>query len=201
MSSAVLLVDDDERLLEGLSRTLRREPYDVLTATGIDEALAALASRTVSVVVSDEAMPGMRGTDFLARVRAAYPDTVRIIMTGHASVEVAVRSINEGAVYRFLTKPCHASEFALTIRQALQQRELLARSRQLLDTVRRQAIAMDELEHEARGITSVTRDATGAIVIADGPVDVDELLREIKHEIEDADRRLVRRPRPHLDVP
>jgi two-component system, probable response regulator PhcQ len=190
MSHTVLLVDDDVNLLAALQRALRREPYDVLGADGPERAFAVLASRPIAVVVSDESMPGMSGTEFLAGVHTAYPDTIRIVLTGHASLEVAIRSINQGAVYRFLTKPCHPTELAFAIRQGLQQRELLVQSRRLLRAVRRQAAMMDDLEREARGITHVVRDDSGAIVLAEGAADIETVLKEMQEELDAADRRL-----------
>ena len=94
-------------------------------------------------------------------------------------------------MYRFVTKPCRPDELVGAIRQALQQRELLLQSRRLLQTVRRQTAAMRDLEREARGITHVDRDDSGAIVLTDdGPTDVDALLDEIRAELGDADERL-----------
>lgn len=189
-SYTVLLVDDEPNLLQGLRRALRREPYEILVAEGAAAALRLLDARPVDVVVSDEAMPGMSGTEFLGRVRSQYPDTIRIMLTGHGTLKVAIRAINDGEVYRFLTKPCDPVDLALTIRQALQRRTLLLETRQLLRTVRRQSVVIDELDRTAKGLTEVARDQAGAILLDEVPTDLDALLNEVQAEIEAAESRL-----------
>jgi len=189
MKHSVLLVDDDAHLLDGLRRALHEEPYQVVTAGSGDAALEILAARPVAVVVADEEMPGMRGSQLFARIKATYPDTMRVMLTGQASLEVAMRAINDGHAYRFFTKPCNVRELAIGLRQALVQRTLVVESRRLLQTVRRQSAAMDALEGAA-GITAVERDASGAIVLPDAPVDLDRLLVEIETELVRADERL-----------
>jgi DNA-binding NtrC family response regulator len=126
MQHAVLLVDDDQNLLRGLARALRHQPYRLYTTTSGEEAQAILKSHSVHVVVSDEAMPGMRGTDLLAWVAEHYPDVIRIMLTGQPSVESAIRAINEGAVYQFFTKPCNPVDLAIAIRKALEHADLAA---------------------------------------------------------------------------
>lgn len=190
MARTVLLVDDDTNLLNALSRALRKEPYTIRTANSASEALTLLEQCPVDVIVSDERMPGMTGTHFLARVQAQYPDTVRIMMTGETTLEVAVQAINEGQVYRFFTKPCNPMELATGIRQGLLHRALLLESRRLLHTVRRQSAAMEELENTMRGITTVDRDESGAIVLSDVPRDLEALLAEVESELSDAEERL-----------
>lgn len=189
----VLLVDDDAQLLQGLTRALRREPYEIVQANSAKDALGTLASREIGVIVSDEGMPDMSGHELLARVHARHPDTMRIILTGNGSLEVAMRAINEGQVCRFFTKPCNVVELGVAIRQALQQRELVLESRRLLQMLRRQSAVMDELEGEVRGLTAIQRDASGAIVIPDAPTDLDALLKEAEAELLAADERLRRR--------
>ena len=121
MSQTVLFVDDNPAVLEGLARALRKEPYEIVTATTTREAEAILAGRPVSVIVSDEEMPGTRGTDFLSRVAKQYPHVVRIVLTGNVTPSVWTRAINSAGVYRFLGKPCNEVELSLTIRQAIKQ--------------------------------------------------------------------------------
>ncbi len=127
----VLFVDDDPSVLANLRRGLWREPLDVVTAGGPDVALAVLHDRDVDVVVSDEQMPGMPGSELLSIVRHLYPEVCRILLGGHADVEGALRAINDARVFRFLTKPCPIAEIAGCITDALaarQQRRALERS-------------------------------------------------------------------------
>jgi DNA-binding NtrC family response regulator len=177
---AVLFVDDEPHVVAGLRDALRKGPYDILTATSGDEALQALVDHYVDVVVSDEQMPNMTGSELLGRVRRKYPYTVRIILTGHASLEAAVRAINEGEVYRFLTKPCNPVDLAHTIQQGLQIRDLTRESSRLLSRVRRQKALLSELEAQHPGISRIEMDERGAIILDD--VDVEGLIREIEQE-------------------
>jgi DNA-binding NtrC family response regulator len=184
----VLLVDDDHHLLDSLSRMLRHEPYTVRVAHGPLAALRVLDENPVDLVVTDEEMPAMRGTDFLAVVQIRHPDTIRIILTGRANLDTAIRAINRGAVYRFFTKPCESEELAAAIRQGLLERALLQQSRRLLRTVRRQGAAIAERETDT--LMHVDRDASGAVVLKDSPIDLEALVAEMEEEIDAADRRL-----------
>jgi two-component system probable response regulator PhcQ len=125
MERAVLFVDDDQSLLHGLTRALRQQPYRIYTARSAEEAMAALSAHAVDVLVTDEKMPGLSGGDLVVWVAKHYPQVTRIVFTGHATRETAIRAINEGEVYRYLTKPCDCIALALAIRKALQQKERL----------------------------------------------------------------------------
>lgn len=137
MDHTVMLVDDDANVLHALARVLRNQPYQLYTARSGNEAMAILKARSVDVIVSDEQMPGISGTDLLAWVSDNYPDVMRIVLTGHATTETAIRAINEGDVYHFFTKPCDEVKLALTIREALEQKEHAKQNRTLLDLPQR----------------------------------------------------------------
>lgn len=126
----VLLVDDEEDLLRSAKVALRRQPFDVVTATSAAAGFEVLAERDVAVVVSDERMPGMAGSHFLTRVRETHPEVERIILTGQASMEATIAAINEARVFRFLVKPCPPQELAETIIAALAAREARLESSQ-----------------------------------------------------------------------
>jgi two-component system, probable response regulator PhcQ len=183
MTHNVLLVDDELFVVEALKRVLRKEAYAVLTAGSAEDALQLLAKKSVDIVISDEKMPGMSGSEFLALVYQKYPETVRIMLTGHADLEVALRAINQGHIYRFLIKPINELELKVTIRQAIQHKELIMESRRLLNTVRRQQAFLTELERENPGITKVNRDKMGAIILEDTGYDPDTLIEKINQEI------------------
>ena len=165
MTRKVLFVDDEPHVTDSLKRSLRKEPYEVLSANSASEALRVLARGPVDVIVSDEKMPGMPGSEFLAQVCKLYPESVRIILTGHGSMETAIRAINEGEIYRFLTKPCNEVDLAITIRQALQLKDLKVISQRLLERNKNQSAILRELEKKHPGITKVERDSTGAITL------------------------------------
>jgi DNA-binding NtrC family response regulator len=121
MNHTVLLVDDESNVLDGLARTLRKEPYQIVTATTAAEAIEILQSTSIDVIVCDEQMPKVSGTELLAAIADTHPQVVRIMLTGHASPSLWQRAIREGAIYRFLCKPCSEIELTLAIRQALKQ--------------------------------------------------------------------------------
>jgi len=165
MQHTILIVDDEPPIRELLTDALSREPYDVLCAGSAEEALGILAQEPVDVVLSDEKMPGMSGSEFLAVVRQQYPETIRMILTGHASLESAIRAINEGEIYRFFTKPCNMVDLTVTIRQALQHKDLMAENQRLLQIVKQQSTSLETLEKQHPGITKVKRTAGGAVII------------------------------------
>jgi two-component system, probable response regulator PhcQ len=128
-SATLLLVDDEPHVTDGLRRVFHREPYRVLSRTSAAAALELITRDHIDVIVSDEQMPGMPGSALLSLVRKRYPQTIGIILSGHASLEAAVRAINEGEVHRFLLKPCNPTDLVHTIRQALAHKRLEAQSR------------------------------------------------------------------------
>jgi len=103
--NTLLIVDDEPNILSTLRRVLRQDGYTLLLASSGAEALEILALNTVRVIVSDHRMPGMSGAEFLGRVKKLYPDTIRIILSGYADLQVIAESVNRGEVFKFLTKP------------------------------------------------------------------------------------------------
>lgn len=124
----VLCVDDEPSILSALRRVLRSEGCRILVANSGAEALAVLSSESVDVVVSDMRMPGMDGAELLGRVRAQWPQTARILLTGYADMDATISAINNGQIYRYIHKPWDEHELRLTVRQAA-ERELLERER------------------------------------------------------------------------
>jgi two-component system probable response regulator PhcQ len=135
----------------------------------------------VDVVVSDERMPGMSGSEFLSQVRLRRPQTIRMILTGQASLEAAIRAINEGEVYRFFTKPCSHVDLATTIQRAVQLRDLARESALLLVKTRAQDRALRDLEGRYPGISDVKRTGDGVITLEDG-AGIDDLIRQMERE-------------------
>jgi DNA-binding NtrC family response regulator len=144
MDHTILLVDDEPHVLEGLKRVLHKEPYRILTANTAEEAAELLEAWSIDLIVCDEEMPGMSGTEFLARVAVDYPDTIRIVLTGRPSVPATLRAINEGKVYQFFTKPCNEIDLALAIRQGLEQQDVQEKTRRLLESTRRRSAVIEE---------------------------------------------------------
>jgi len=165
MRYTVLVVDDESSLREMIIDYLTQESYEVSGAGSAEEAIEALTRKCFDVVISDEMMPGISGSKFLAKVCEKYPETIRLILTGYPTLETAIAAINEGQIYRFFTKPCNLFDLALTIRQALAQRELKEENRKLEIIVDRQAASIESLEKQCPGISQVKRDVGGAIII------------------------------------
>ncbi|MBI3474857.1 MAG: response regulator [Acidobacteria bacterium] len=133
MAETILLVDDDANLLAGFRRILGREfPLDI--ANSGQEALKMAGEKgPYAVVVSDMRMPIMDGIQLLSKIRAQWPDTIRIMLTGNSDMGTAVDAINEGSIFRFLTKPCTHDVMAKTLTAAVVQYRLVTAEKQLLE--------------------------------------------------------------------
>lgn len=123
-SRTILLVDDEINIISALKRTLRRDGYTILTANSGEEGLALLAKHEVGVIISDQRMPRMSGLEFLRKVRMLYPKTLRIVLSGYTELESVTSAINEGAIYKFLTKPWDDDLLRDNIREAFQYYEM-----------------------------------------------------------------------------
>lgn len=129
----VLCVDDDPHVLEGLARYLRRR-VDLVLAVGGPAALEIIErDRSFAVVMSDLRMPGADGIAVLGRVRKVAPDTVRLLLTGHADLRAAIAAVNEGQIFRFLQKPASPEVVLAAIAAAVEQYELRTAERVLLE--------------------------------------------------------------------
>ncbi|WP_018610026.1 ATP-binding response regulator [Uliginosibacterium gangwonense] len=129
--STLLLVDDEENILSSLRRLLRKEGYRLLCATSGQAGLEILKQEKVDVIMSDQRMPHMIGTEFLRLTRNLSPDSVRIILSGYTDLESVTAAINEGAVYKFLTKPWDDEILRLSIKEALRHKWIQDENRML----------------------------------------------------------------------
>jgi type II secretory ATPase GspE/PulE/Tfp pilus assembly ATPase PilB-like protein/DNA-binding NarL/FixJ family response regulator len=123
-SNSILLVDDEPRILSSLRRVFRREGYRIVPALCAEEALKILSKQHFPVIISDFKMPQMNGAQLLRRIKNMHPDSIRIMLTGHADTEAVMGAINEGAVYKFILKPWNDDDLRVTVRLAFQQYEL-----------------------------------------------------------------------------
>ena len=132
-SATILVVDDDDLILSALRGLFLLETeYEVLTHSDPKKALVEAASRPIDIVISDFLMPEMNGVDFLGRLRKLQPEAVRILLTGFADKENAIRAINEVGLYQYIEKPWNNQDLLLVIRNAVEERGL---RRQLRDKV------------------------------------------------------------------
>lgn len=133
MKHRVLLVDDEPNIMSSLKRQLRTH-YDVYTADDPEKALVDLKKGSpFSVVTSDYRMPQMNGIEFLKEVKSRCPETTRMILTGYADLDNAIMAVNDGHVFRFLTKPCEKETLLENIREAAKQYDLITSKRILLE--------------------------------------------------------------------
>ncbi len=132
MQNSLLLVDDEPDVSKSLSRLLRRDKYEIFTATSGEEALEVLQQHPIKVVISDQRMPHMSGSQLLTQVKEQYPDTIRIIISGYADFQAVSDAINQGSIYKFLAKPWNSDMLRAEIREAFNTQSLRQRNRQLM---------------------------------------------------------------------
>jgi diguanylate cyclase (GGDEF)-like protein len=120
----LLLVDDEQNIVSALKRLLRRDGYQILSANSGQEGLDVLAANEVDVIVSDQRMPGMIGADFLRAAKNLYPDTIRIMLSGYTELQSVTDAVNEGAIFKFLTKPWDDEHLRTHITEAFRLKEI-----------------------------------------------------------------------------
>lgn len=171
--ATLLLVDDEENILSSLKRLLRRDGYRILSATSGAEGLQLLASHDVDVIVSDQRMPQMTGVEFLRKAREICPDTVRIVLSGYTELQSIIDAVNEGAVYKFLTKPWDDDQLRGHIRQATRQKRLADENLELTT----------ELAAANAALAESNRDLEVLLAQNSEKLATDETVIEIAHEI------------------
>lgn len=129
----ILLVDDEPRVLQALRRSLQWDGHQVFTATSARDALELMLVDPVDLVISDNMMPGITGIELFSQMHKLWPDTVRVMLTGLSDHEVALKALEKGSIFRFLTKPWDDVDLRITVRQALAHRDAKLESRHLLD--------------------------------------------------------------------
>jgi response regulator RpfG family c-di-GMP phosphodiesterase len=137
-AGTILCVDDEPNILASLRRLFRRENYKVVTAGSAAAGGAVLEEEHVDIVISDMQMPEVNGTEFLERVRQRWPDTLRLLLTGHADHEATIGAINRGEVYRYITKPWNEEAILLVVRDALERQSLQREKIRLEELTRHQ---------------------------------------------------------------
>jgi len=131
MERTLLLVDDEQNIMSALSRLFRRDGYRILTANSGTEGLALLAENQVGVILSDQRMPEMSGSEFLSLVKDRFPDTVRIMLSGYTDLASVTDAINRGAIYKFLTKPWEDELLRDNVQRAFEHYELTSENERL----------------------------------------------------------------------
>lgn len=128
---AILLVDDEPEILFSLKGLLRRE-FELYTAESGQEALEILRQHPIHVIMTDQRMPEMTGVELMGRVKTEYPDAVRMVFTGYADIKAVIDAINNGGLFRYITKPWDPDELNDLLREAAAEYDALVERRQLL---------------------------------------------------------------------
>lgn len=136
----ILFVDDEEAILRSLKRLFRRSGYEILTVVGGEAALEFLKKYEgpLSMIVSDQRMPGLGGAEFLAEARKIFPDAIRFLLTGYADMDAVIDSINKGQIHRYLTKPWNDDDLILQVRQGLEHYNLASENKRLFSITQAQ---------------------------------------------------------------
>ncbi len=146
---AVFVVDDEEMVLISIKSFLMLETeYDVTTFTSTTEALAALQERTIDLVISDYLMPEMDGISFLLEVKKRQPHVIRILLTGYADKENAIKAINEVGLYQYIEKPWQNADLALVIKNGLEKRFLIEKLQQKIREVQMAEESLREIQDQ-----------------------------------------------------
>lgn len=179
---SMLFVDDEENVLRALERIFLEENYNIFTASSAEDALEIMEKGKIHLVISDHRMPGMSGSQLLKEIKQRWPDTIRIMLTGYADIQSIMGAVNEGAVYKFITKPWNDEDLRLTVSLALQQYVLIQENRQLKDLAKKQQIKIKNystLFDENRGVM-------GNILLKSGVINKNDLDRALseKHDEE-----------------
>jgi ActR/RegA family two-component response regulator len=133
VTKRILFVDDEPKILQALERQLSGI-FEMRTAPGPEPGLQSLVhDGPFAVVVSDFRMPAMNGIQFLSEVKRVSADTVRVMLTGQAELDTAIAAVNEGSIFRFLTKPCHTEALTAALDSAVEQHRLITSERELLE--------------------------------------------------------------------
>ncbi len=171
----ILCVDDEKNILHSLRRLLRKEGYNLLTATDAFKGLEILKEEKVDLVICDQRMPDMGGTEFLAKVKEEYPDIVRVILTGYTDVDSITESVNKGHIYKFLLKPWNDLNLKQEINQCLEQYELLQTNKNLQERIIKQN---DELKDINENLENIVKERTSDLVIKNRALDISRAILE-----------------------
>jgi len=176
----LLLVDDEENVLKSLLRLLQGDNYEIFTASNGKEGLELIIKNKFQIVISDYRMPEMNGAEFLKQVRKISPDTIRLILTGYADIDIAVSAINEGHVYKFITKPWDGDLLKVTVKRALDFYDLIQEKEELSkELVKKNA----ELQTINKNLEKIVEERTQQLLHSEKMATLGQMAGQIGHEI------------------
>ncbi len=168
---SLLFVDDEEGVLNALRRIFMEENYRIFTVPSADKALAIMQQERIQLVISDHRMPGMTGAQLLKEIKDRWPETIRIMLTGHADVQSIMGAVKDGAVYKFITKPWNDEDLRLTVSLALQQYMLLHENQKLREIARSQQLKIKNYA----GLFDENCGMLGSILVKYGVINQEQL--------------------------
>ena len=133
----MLVVDDEVNVSRSLVRLLRQDDYKIFTASSGKEGLDILKDNEINVIISDQRMPEMSGTEFLSEASKIYPNTIRIVLSGYTELQSVTEAINEGSIFKFLTKPWDDNALREIIKDAFRQYDIQMENRRLNDELKK----------------------------------------------------------------
>ncbi len=177
----LLFVDDEENVLKALKRVFLEENYNLFFADNADQALELIDREGIQLVISDFKMPGMNGVDLLREIKKRRPEIIRIMLTGHADVQAVMGAVNEGAVYKFITKPWSDEDLRLSVSLALQQYVLVKENKILKEITKKQQIKIKNFS----ALYDKDRKSLGNILIKQGVLKAEDLVTAQKEKKDD----------------
>ncbi len=135
-SHSILLVDDDSGTIKALQRLFKEEDYRIYTADGGEKGLEIFKNHSLDLVISDQKMPYMNGSEFLEKVQQQHPDTIRILLTGYSNMEATISAINKGKIYQYISKPWDVEDIKIRVKKALDQYDLIQENKRLQEITR-----------------------------------------------------------------
>jgi response regulator RpfG family c-di-GMP phosphodiesterase len=180
---ALLLVDDEPNILRALKRLLRRDGYKITTAVGAVEGLKCLQASNFGVIISDQRMPDMNGTEFFSEVKNTHPNTMRVILSGYTDLKTITDAINQGSIYKFFTKPWDDEQLRANILEAFEIYELQQENEKLAHELRLANAQLEKrIETEKRyasinlGLLQVSQEILQHIPVAVVALDSESML-------------------------
>lgn len=155
---SILCIDDEDNILQSFNRTLRKEGFKIFLAKGGQEGLEILRREKIDLILCDQRMPQMSGFEVLRTAKEEHPEVIRIMLSGYSDFESLVKTINEGEIYRFLSKPWETKELVSVIKSALSQREVLSEVKNICSKVK-------DLRRLINNVSIDTNPAQSAIIV------------------------------------